>query len=302
MSPRAVIFDIQRFSIHDGPGIRTTVFFKGCPLRCPWCHNPESWLRTPQVLFYDKKCIACGACFKACPVEGALDPKSAQRVNRDLCNACGACTEACPAEALEMCGREMTVEEVLSEVEKDRPFYDNSGGGMTISGGEPLMQAEFALALLRAATQAKLSCVLDTSGYADRDAMREAGGLVDLVLFDLKIMDPRRHREVIGVDNAPIIENLRMLSGMGVPIAIRVPVIPGMTDDEENLRAIAALAASLPGIRRVDLMRYNRLGESKWKRLGRTYALEGTVSQKDDEMERLRSLVGACGLTANVQG
>jgi len=299
---KGLVFDIQRFSIHDGPGIRTTVFFKGCPLRCQWCHNPESWLGKPQVLFYANKCIGCGGCLKACPIKGALDKQSETRINHKLCTDCGLCAEACPAEALVLCGREMTVEEVIEEVEKDRPFYETSGGGMTLSGGEPLMQAEFAIALLKAGKSAGLHTVLDTSGYGKAEHLREAARHVDLVLFDLKVMDAARHREVVGVEARVIHDNLRMLAEVGVPVIIRVPVIPTRTDSAENLRAIAEMAASLPNVRQVDLMRYNRLGESKWQRLGRPYELNGLQPPDDEGMNRLKAIVEAEKLEATVQG
>ena len=302
MSANGIVFDIQRFSIHDGPGIRTTVFLKGCPLRCPWCHNPESQLRKPQVLFYENKCIQCGKCFEVCPVEGALSTTNGERVNRELCNDCGLCTDTCYAQALEVCGKEMTVEEVITEVEKDRPFYETSKGGMTVSGGEPLAQATFAVEILKAGRAAGLHTVLDTSGQVTRPVMEQAAPFADLVLFDVKVLDPDRHEELIGTRNDQIQGSLRLLTELGVSVIVRVPVIPGYTDSDENIRGIASLAASCANVQEVNLMRYHRLGESKWARLGLEYPATGTKPPTDDEMDRLRELVEAEGVKAAIQG
>ncbi|MDP6355158.1 MAG: glycyl-radical enzyme activating protein [Planctomycetota bacterium] len=302
MNPTGIVFDIQRFSIHDGPGIRTTVFLKGCPLQCPWCHNPEAMIREPQLLFYEDKCIRCGRCFDVCPVEGALNMDGEERVDRDLCTECGKCAEDCCSEALEMCGKEMTVDEVIAEVEKDRPFYETSGGGMTVSGGEPLKQDRFTIGLLKAAKEAGLHTTVDSCGLASESAVREVAPYTDLVLFDLKVMDSAASQETIGASNEHIHDMLNLWDRLNVDIIIRIPVIPGYTDSEENVRGAAALASLVSRVKKVDLMKFHRLGETKWKRLGMEYPLNGAVPPNDDAMNHLKALVESHGLTAEVQG
>jgi len=299
---RGTIFDIQKFAIHDGPGIRTTVFLKGCVLNCPWCHNPEALNLKPELIFYETKCIGCGACFEKCPVEGALNPQDPKRINRRVCTHCGLCTETCYAQALVLDGRETTVGEVLKEVEKDRPFYETSDGGMTVSGGEPLVQAKFATALLQAAKEVDLHTALDTSGCVPREVFARALDFVDLVLFDLKIMDSEKHCEICGHRNDLIHDNLRYLDSRNIPICIRVPVIPGYTDSPENIAAIAALSASLPNVDHVELLPYHRLGESKWARLDLEYKLAGVQPPTKEWMAELKGLVEQAGVKVMVEG
>ena len=285
----ASIFDIQRFSIHDGPGIRTTVFLKGCPLRCAWCHNPESVSGKPALSFVPEKCIGCGYCFKACrhgahilepptasePAAGAAvhanpDAASSPRhtLDRAKCIACGRCVEKCYAGALELVGREMSVEEVLREVLSDRPFYETSGGGMTLSGGEPLYQIDFTESLLAAAKAQGLHNCIETCGFADFELLRRVMPYVDLFLYDLKDTDSRRHKANTGVPNEPILENLRMLVAAGARILVRIPLIPGYNDFEDNLRGMAQLGRSLPGLLGMEIMPYHKLGVSKLGRFG----------------------------------
>ena len=262
------VFDIQRFSIHDGPGIRTTVFVKGCPIRCVWCHNPEGIDAEPVLSFLPNKCIGCGYCLRTCRQSVHRIVDGVHQLDRSECEACGRCTEECYAGALELVGREVTVGEALDEVLRDRPFYETSGGGMTLSGGEPTMQIEFSAELLEAAKGEGLHCCVETCGhcsYEDLDRIRPA---VDLFLYDYKATNDERHRELTGVSNALVIENLRKLHDDGSAIVLRCPIIPGTNDCDEHFEGIAALAGELPHLSGVELMPYNPLGESKVDRMG----------------------------------
>ncbi len=262
------IFEIQRFSIHDGPGIRTTVFMKGCSLRCRWCHNPEGQSPEPQISFLPDKCIGCGYCLKVCPHEAHRLENERHVLDRERCEVCGLCTKECYAGALEFVGREITVAETLEEVLRDLPFYENSGGGMTLSGGEPLFQFEFTKALLRAAKDAGLHCCLETSGQTEHERLEQIRPHVDLFLYDYKETDPQRHQEYTGVSNDKIRDNLSRLHAAGARIRLRCPIVPGYNDREDHFAGIAALAQELPDLEGVELMPYHRLGESKLERFG----------------------------------
>ncbi|MBI5831968.1 MAG: glycyl-radical enzyme activating protein [Armatimonadetes bacterium] len=263
------VFDIQRFAIHDGPGIRTTVFLKGCPLRCLWCHNPESGESALQLSYVPASCIACGACVAACP-RGAhsMDAEGRHLFDRADCTVCGACVAECHAQALQMVGRDLTAGEALAEVMRDRPFYETSGGGMTLSGGEPLAQPEFSHALLAGAKAAGLHCAVESCGLAPWADYERLLPLVDLWMVDLKAPDSASHRDLTGAPNEPILANLRELHAAGASILVRLPTVPGVNDQPERWLMVAALSRELPGLLGFEIMPYHRLGTGKRERLG----------------------------------
>ncbi len=299
---RGTIFDIERFAIHDGPGIRTTLFLKGCPLACAWCHNPESISPRPQLAFFPDKCIGCGRCFAVCP-RGVHETTAdgTRLLARERCTACGTCASECCSGALVIEGREITVEEACRELARDRPFYETSGGGVTLSGGEPLAQPDFTAAVLERCKADGMHTCLDTSGQAEPQALELALRHTDLVLYDFKLADSERHRRATGSANGLIRENLLRVDAHGTPVEIRIPVVPGMNDDEANARDTAAALAGLRVIRRVTLLGYHRLGEAKYERLGRTYRLAGTQPPSREELERFAAPLRAAGLTVVIR-
>lgn len=268
----ALIFNIQRFSVNDGPGIRTNVFFKGCPLNCLWCHNPESKSLTPDLGFIQSKCIGCGHCLTQCPGGCHSNVNGEHVIDRTKCLACRACQTFC-AGALEIMGQEMSVEEVIDEVMKDEIFYRTSGGGMTVSGGEPMIQFPFLPALLRAAREKGLTSCMETCGFAAWERFEEVLPLVDLFLYDVKETDPARHKEYTGADNALILENLKRLDAAGAKTVLRCPIIPGLNDREDHFAAIGRLADSLKNVQGIDVEPYHPLGKTKCENLGRDYPL-----------------------------
>lgn len=278
---RGIIFDIQKFSVHDGPGIRTTVFLKGCPLRCLWCHNPESWQVAAEILFSPDKCISCGGCVRVCPWECHILKDALHGFDRTDCIGCGLCAKHCLTGALELCGSFMTADEVMAEVLKDRAFYENSGGGLTVSGGEPMAQFEFMRKLLELAKENGLHVCLETCGFAPWERYMELLPLVDLFLFDIKSVDQEKHRKFTGQDNVLILDNLRALDRAGAALHLRCPVVAGLNDSQAELRGIAVLAEGLTQVQEIDVEPYHPLGASKAYRLGLTNGFEAPFTPKE---------------------
>jgi pyruvate formate lyase activating enzyme len=296
-----IVFDIRKYSIHDGPGIRTTVFFKGCLLHCWWCHNPEGQSQEVEIILRSARCIRCGACVEACPHGAAGLGEAGPEVQRERCERCGECTLVCYAEARQVVGREMTVAQVMAEVERDTPFYDESGGGVTLSGGEPLSQRDFSLGLLQACKEKEIHTALDTCGFATWDTFERVRGYVDLFLYDLKVVNDARHREFTGVSNTLILNNLQKLSERDHLIILRMPVIPGVNDDEKNIRQTGEFVASLPRAHSVELLPYHHAATSKYAGLGQEYPLPDTRPPSEERLGWIAEILRAYGVRVKYQ-
>lgn len=293
-----LVFNVQRFSVHDGPGIRTTVFMKGCPLRCKWCSNPESQESYPEIMTADRKCIKCAKCVECCPMGAITLDETGRRINREKCNLCMECARNCPSGAIEAVGKYLTVGEVIAEIEEDKLFYQNSGGGITISGGEPLLQWEFALDLLKECKVRNLRTSLDTCGYARWDVMEKVLGYVDLVLYDIKDIDSAKHREATGVSNELILSNAEKVSGK-VRTWLRYAVIPSYNDSPSDIKRMARFASSIP-IEKVSLLPYHGLGEQKYERLGRMYPLSGISPPTEEHLKNIAKTFESLGLKVTI--
>ena len=309
------LYDIQGFSVQDGPGIRTTAFLKGCPLRCPWCHSPESQAFNKQLSWMSMRCLgleACNSrCMKACPKdaieEGPLktDVQTGAQlrtvhVKRDLCDNCGACADKCYAEALTMCGKDYTSEDLVNRLLQDRNFFENSGGGVTISGGEPLCQIDFVVEVLKGLKENGIHTALDTTGFAPWETLERTMPYVDLYLYDLKHMDSAKHKATVGVPNEQIKENVKKLAEHGKALQIRIPVIPRFNEDEENIRATAEFCVGLgSAVQVIQLLPYHNMGVMKYLRISDGKPLEATPPS-DEKMEHLRDIMASYGLNVTI--
>lgn len=305
-SDRGLVFHVIHGSFVDGYGIRTTVFLKGCPLRCIWCCNPEGQSGRPEIKFTSALCDGCGKCLRVCP-EGAICPASGNgsgrvAVNRKLCTGCGKCAEVCSRGALDIFGRYYTVDELFALVKKDEQFYRRSGGGVTLGGGEATFQPSFTRRFIKKCRENYIHVALDTCGYTTTDEGMKALEEADLLLFDLKGMDSGEHLKNTGVPNEPVLNNLRRLSAMGKAIIVRIPVIPGYTDTRGNLRAAAEFLAGLKSVERVDLLAYHEYGKAKYEQLGKEYRLKNVQNISSERMEEIKALFESYGLNVQLGG
>ncbi len=300
---KGLIYDIQRFAIHDGPGIRTLVYMKGCPLKCLWCSTPQTQKSSPEIIYIESNCKKCQRCVDDCPNKAIkLSDKGKIKIDRKLCNTCCQCVETCQNQALKLVGNQRTVEELFQDVMKDSPFYRRSNGGVTIGGGEPTMQHEFVSVFLKKCKEIYIHTAIETCLYVKWEDLEKILDHVDLLYFDIKHMDARIHKELTGVSNELILENARRASKMR-PIIIRIPLIPGCNDSEENLLNTAKFAAELgENLQRIELLPYHTFGIHTYKQLGRKYELTDIEPPSEEYMIKLKELVESCGVKAQIGG
>jgi pyruvate formate lyase activating enzyme len=300
MIRKRFVLHITRMTVHNGPGIRTLVLFKGCPLRCVWCSTPESQAGNPEVAVFPDKCIHCDRCLELCPTNSIRLSDTTLRIDRDTCNACGKCTSICYSEALRLLGQDMTVDELLQEIKKDEVAYKQSGGGVTLSGGEPLMEMEFTLELIRSLDKSGISVGIDTSGFVSSEDLEMTFPYVSFFLWDLKVMDEQRHKQFCGVSNRLILDNLVLVAKRNIPIYIRIPLIPGYNDSRENIAATCEFVKFLKSLVEVDLLPLHHLGMSRYASLGRPYPVENIPLIPDSRLQEIKDQVESYGLNCSI--
>ena len=291
-----IVTNIQRFSIHDGPGIRTTVFLKGCNLRCFWCHNPETLSPKPELQIFPDKCISCGECFERCPQGAHIVVLEERQFKREVCQGCGTCAETCYAECLVLVGETKTVDEVVDEVLRDKPFYETSKGGVTLSGGEPLLQPEFSYAILERCKREGLHTAIETAANFSWERVSALLPVTDLVMMDIKLIDSARHREATGVPNERILENAIRLGQQRQPLIVRTPIIPGVNDTPEDVAAIARFAARLPNLLYYELLPFHPMARGKYTSLDLDYRAKDLKTPSKETIERLTAVAQEAGV------
>ena len=300
---KGLVYNLQHFAIHDGPGIRTLIYMKGCPLECLWCSTPQTQKGAFEIIHIEIHCQKCGRCVESCPVDAiTLSEEEGVTIDRKRCTNCRECVEACPNQALEFAGKYMTVEELFKEVDKDSPFYRRSNGGVTVGGGEATMQHEFVAEFLKKCKQRYIHTAIETCGYVKWQHLEKLLEYLDLVHIDIKHMDPLVHKELTGVSNELILENTRKTAALR-PTIIRIPIIPGYNDSLGNISATARFAAELEdNFMRIELLPYHKFGSQTYSRLGRDYELSDVEPPTDDHMNRLKLIVESCGVNAQIGG
>lgn len=297
---QGIVFNIQRFSLHDGPGIRTIVFLKGCPLSCWWCSNPESQKLEPDILYFKDSCIGCKRCLEVCPTGALVEASYGPRMRSIHCQGCGQCVQACHAGALRMMGKWMSVSDIMEEVESDRAFYNDSRGGMTLSGGEPTYQFPFSLSLIKEAQKRGIHSAVETCGYQKREILYEILKEADMVFFDLKHMDPVQHKQITGMSNRLILENLSYMARQNIPLIIRIPIIPALNDSIENIIRTARFASQKIKDPIIELVPYHRFGEYKYTVMGKKYRLKKCNPPRGQHLNKILSVIQDQGVKARI--